>query len=118
MTKKNITKKLRAKRHHKIRMSVVGTAKRPRLAIFKSSQHVYAQVINDEKGTTLAAASDLELKKSKKTKTERASEVGALIASRALEAKLNNVVFDRGGFSYVGRVKALADAARERGLQF
>ena len=117
--KYNSSKKtLRVRRHNKIRMSVIGTSDRPRLAVFKSGLHIYAQLINDETGTTIAAASDIELKDAKKTKTERAAEVGALIATRAESAHIGKIVFDRGGFPYRGRVKALGEAARSKGLQF
>jgi large subunit ribosomal protein L18 len=88
--------------------------------VFRSTQHIYAQVIDDRAGRTLAQASDLEsvLRETSGTKTDRAREVGTLLARRAKEAGLENVVFDRGGFAYAGRVKALADAARAEGLVF
>ena len=110
----------RIRRHVRLRKKVSGTTDRPRLAIFRSSQHIYAQVIDDAAGCTLAQASDLEvtLRESAGTKTERARQVGALVARRAKEAGLEAVVFDRGGFAYSGRVRALADAAREEGLVF
>ena len=110
----------RIRRHERLRKKVAGTAERPRLAVFRSSQHIYAQVIDDRAGRTLAAASDLEtaLKAGEGTKTERAKQVGALLAQRAKEAGIEAVVFDRGGFAYAGRVQALADAAREEGLVF
>ena len=110
----------RIRRHERLRKKVQGTAERPRLAVFRSAQHIYAQVIDDGARRTLAQASDLEpvLRAAVGTKTERARQVGALLARRAREAGLDAVVFDRGGFEYAGRVKALADAAREEGLVF
>jgi len=109
----------RRRRHHRVRKTVRGSASRPRLAVFKSNKYIYAQVINDDGGTTLAAASSAEtgLKKSSFT-TETAAEVGKLIAARAGDMGVDVVVFDRGGFPYHGRIKALADAAREGGLKF
>ncbi len=110
----------RIRRHVRLRKKVSGTAERPRLAVFRSGQHIYAQVIDDKAGRTLAQASDLEagLRDGGGTKTERARKVGALVAQRAKQAGLDAVVFDRGGFEYAGRVQALADAAREEGLVF
>ena len=110
----------RERRHLRLRKKVAGTPERPRLAVFRSVTHIYAQVIDDVAGRTLAAASDLEtdLKTATGTKTEAAKRVGALLAERAKNAGVSQVVFDRGGFQYHGRVKALADAAREAGLSF
>lgn len=110
----------RVRRHLHIRKRLSGTPERPRLAVFRSLSHIYAQVIDDVEGRTLAAASDLDanLKGSKSTKTDAAKRVGALVAERAKNAGVAAVVFDRGGFHYHGRVKALADAAREAGLDF
>jgi large subunit ribosomal protein L18 len=110
----------RQKRHSRIRLHLAGTADRPRLAVFRSLNHIYAQVIDDASGRTLAAAStvDRELKGSKATKTEEAAVVGRLIAGRAKAAGVERVVFDRAGFRYHGRIKSLADAAREAGLDF
>src|SRR5262249_24823791 len=107
-------------RHLRLRKRVNGTQERPRLAVFRSLSHIYAQVIDDTAGKTLAAASDLEadLKKVKGSKSEVAKKVGALVAERAKGPGVTQVVFDRGGFQYHGRVKALADAAREAGLSF
>jgi large subunit ribosomal protein L18 len=98
----------------------MGTPERPRLAVYRSLSHIYAQVIDDTAGITLAAASDLEadLKKASGSKSEVAKQVGALVAQRATNAGIRQVVFDRGGFQYHGRIKALADAARETGLSF
>ena len=113
---------IRTRIHRRIRKRMTGTADRPRLAIFRSQSHIYAQVINDETGTTLCAASSLDevLKKDMKrgATVAAAKAVGKLIADRAKEKSVERVVFDRGGFLYHGRIKALADAAREGGLQF
>ena len=110
----------RRKRHQRIRLHLAGTQDRPRLAVFRSLNHIYAQVIDDATGTTLAAASTVEkdLRGSKTTKTEEAAVVGRLLAERAKAAGVEHVVFDRAGFRYHGRVKSLADAAREDGLEF
>jgi large subunit ribosomal protein L18 len=110
----------RRKRHERIRLTLAGTDVRPRLAVFRSLNHIYAQVIDDASGRTLAAAStvDKELKGSKKTKSEEAAVVGRMVAERAKAAGVERVVFDRAGFRYHGRIKSLADAAREAGLEF
>jgi len=110
----------RRKRHERIRLHLAGTEVRPRLAVFRSLNHIYAQVIDDTSGRTLAAAStvDKELKGSKATKSEEAAVVGRLVAQRAKAAGIERVVFDRAGFRYHGRIKSLADAAREAGLEF
>jgi large subunit ribosomal protein L18 len=110
----------RVRRHIRLRKTVVGTAARPRLAVFRSLTHIYAQVIDDAQGRTLAAASSLEktLKDGKGNKTERAKAVGGAIAKKAIDAGVTDVVFDRGGNRFHGRVKALAEAAREAGLKF
>jgi large subunit ribosomal protein L18 len=110
----------RRKRHDRIRLRLEGTESRPRLAVFRSNIHIYAQVIDDGTGKTLAAASTVEkeLRGSKQTKTEEAAVVGRLIAERAKTAGIERVVFDRAGFRYHGRIKSLADAAREAGLDF
>jgi large subunit ribosomal protein L18 len=109
----------RARRHRRVRGKVSGTAERPRLVVFRSNRGIEAQLVNDLEGRTLAAASWLNLKKSfKGSKTEQASEVGKLLAANAKKAGIESVVFDRGGYLYHGRVKALADAAREGGLSF
>ncbi len=106
-------------RHARVRKRVVGTSARPRLAVFRSNKHIYAQVINDEAGRTIASASSLEGDlRAKNLTVETAGEVGKLVAQRAKEAGVEVVVFDRGGFPFHGRVKALADAARESGLEF
>ena len=110
----------RQKRHDRIRLRLEGTAARPRLAVFRSNNHIYAQVIDDASGRTLATASTVEkeLRGSKQTKTEEAAVVGRLVAERAKSAGVEHVVFDRAGFRYHGRIKSLADAAREAGLDF
>ena len=110
----------RHKRHERIRLRLEGTPSRPRLAVFRSLNHIYAQVIDDSSGKTLAAASSLEkeLRSGSGNKTKEAAEVGKLIAARAKSAGVERVVFDRAGFRYHGRVKSLADAAREAGLDF
>jgi len=93
-----------------------GTAKRPRLCVFRSNQHIYAQLIDDDKGKVIVSAGDLDIKKGQKS--EKSKEVGKLIAKKAQEKKIDTVVFDRSGFPYHGRIKALADGAREGGLKF
>lgn len=107
----------RLQRHRRIRARVVGTADRPRLAIFRSLKHITAQLIDDQAGRTLAVASDRELKKGG-TKSERAKLVGEQIATKAKAVKIVSVVFDRGGYLFHGRVKALAEGARAGGLKF
>ena len=110
----------RVRRHLRVRGKVRGTAERPRLAVFRSITHTYAQVIDDRKGVTLAAASSLDeaLKVKNGANKDAATEVGKLIAERAIAAGVKTVVFDRGGYQYHGRVAALASAAREGGLSF
>ncbi len=108
----------RSRVHLRIRKKVVGTEARPRLAVFRSLKHIYAQVIDDGNGRTMAAASSREKGRSGGGRKDGAAEVGKLIASRCKEKGIESVVFDRGGFKYHGRVKALADAARESGLKF
>jgi large subunit ribosomal protein L18 len=121
MTKKTRTEG-RLRRHERVRKNVTGTPTRPRMSIFRSLAEIYAQVIDDEAGSTLAAASsvDHELREQLKglKKTEQARLVGQLVGKRALEKGVKQVVFDRGGFRYIGRVKALADGARAAGLDF
>lgn len=106
----------RAKSHRKIRTRMMGTALRPRLCVFKSDSHTYAQLIDDDAKKVLVAVSDIKIVKGKKA--EKALEVGRAIASQALAKKIESVVFDRGGFVFHGRVKAVADGAREGGLKF
>ncbi len=112
----------RARRHLRVRKTVKGAPERPRLSVFRSSVHIYAQVIDDSARRTLAAASDIEpgirATRDGKRKTELATAVGKLVAERARAAGVGRVVFDRGGYKYHGRVKALAEAAREAGLEF
>ncbi len=110
----------RVKRHERLRLRLAGTEARPRLSVFRSLSHIYAQVIDDTSGTTLAAASSVEtgLRGTTGTKTEDAKRVGALVAERAKKAGVDQVVFDRAGFKYHGRVRSLAEAAREAGLDF
>ena len=112
----------RIRRHERVRKNVAGTPDRPRISVFRSQGDIYAQVIDDEAGHTLAAASsvDHELREKLKglKKTEQAKLVGELVAKRAIEKGVKQVVFDRGGFRYIGRVKALADGARSAGLDF
>jgi large subunit ribosomal protein L18 len=110
----------RTKRHQRLRLTLAGTPDRPRLAVFRSLAHIYAQVIDDRSGTTLAAASSLDgsLKGASGTKIDEAKAVGKLVAERAKAAGVDKVVFDRAGFKYHGRVRSLAEAAREAGLDF
>ncbi len=109
----------RQRRHRRVRKSVTGTTSRPRLAVYRSNRYIYAQVIDDQVGRTVAAASSQEAPLRTKTlSADTAGEVGKLVAERAKEAGISAVVFDRGGFKYHGRIKALADAAREAGLEF
>ena len=122
MLKKIDKNQKRKERHYSIRNKVVGTPERPRLNIFKSSKHIYAQVIDDATGITLASAStqDKELRDqvAELTKTDAAKLVGKTVGERAKDKGINTVVFDRGGYLYHGRVKVLADGARESGLEF
>ena len=108
----------RIRRHKRVRGKVSGTAERPRLVVFRSNRGIEAQLVDDLEGKTLAAASWLQLKAGKGSKTAQAAEVGKLLAQNAKKAGVETVVFDRGGYLYHGRVKALADAAREGGLKF
>jgi len=106
----------RKRRHGKIRSRVIGTAKLPRLSVFRSNKFIYAQLIDDEKQATIASASDFGLKG--KTKTERATQAGSNLAKMANDKKIKSIVFDRGGFIYAGRVKAFAEAVRASGIKF
>ena len=123
MAKTNPVYVARKRRHGRVRKRVSGTPERPRLNVYRSTSHIYAQVIDDTQGVTLASASSLELanKASKeiegKTKVEQSALVGKKVAERALEAGITQVVFDRGGYKYHGRVKALAEGSREGGLK-
>lgn len=122
MIQKESRSEVRAKKHLKIRRKLHGTAQRPRLAVFRSDKHIYAQIIDDIKGATLVSASTLDkdiAKQLEKTNNvEAAKVVGEVVAKRALDKGVSEVVFDRGGYVYHGKIKALADAAREAGLQF
>jgi large subunit ribosomal protein L18 len=113
-------KAVRFKRKRRIRSNVFGTAEKPRFAVFKSNTHIYAQLIDDDKGTTLVSASSLEKEQRGSTRSNLtgAKTIGALLAKRAKDKKIDHVVFDRAGYIYHGKVKALADAAREAGLKF
>lgn len=111
---KKLEKRIRLKK--KIRTKVFGTNERPRLSIFRSNKFLYAQIINDEKGVTVISSSDIDMKTG--TKTERSITVGNNLAKTAIAKGIKSVVFDRNGFKYTGRVKALADAARASGLEF
>ena len=117
MIKRQDRKVNRSKRHKRVRVHVSGTPERPRLAVFRSLNHIYAQLIDDGESRTLASASTVELK-AKGDGVAEAAEVGKAIAAKAKAKGLKSVVFDRGGFLYHGRIKALADAAREAGLEF
>ena len=122
MVSKESRSKIRVNKHRRLRNRLSGTPNRPRLAVFRSNNHMYAQIIDDVAGNTLVAASTLqkdvkaELKKT--NDVDAAAYLGTVIAKKALEKGITEVVFDRGGFIYQGKVKALADAAREAGLQF
>ena len=118
MIKNESRNELRKKRHARVRNKVYGTASMPRLNVFRSNSQIFAQIIDDEKGTTLVSSSSLNLKIKNGGNIEGAKLVGKDIAEKALKKKINTVVFDRGGYLYHGRVKALADAAREAGLEF
>lgn len=119
MVQKADKNKVRQKRHLRVRKKVFGTAERPRLNVFRSLAHIYAQVIDDEKGITLAAASSMDKDfEGKGGNIEAAKKVGLSIAKKALDKGIKQVVFDRGGYIYHGRVAALAEAAREGGLEF
>lgn len=119
---KRTSRDLRIRRHRRLRKKVEGTTGRPRLSVFRSNTHIYAQVIDDSIGQTLVAAAtvekDVRSQNDGRTKIDEAKEIGRLVAERALNAGIKQVVFDRGGFKYHGRIKALADAAREAGLSF
>ena len=108
----------RQRRHRRVRGKVAGTAERPRLVVTRSNRGILAQLVDDANGRTLASASWLQVKSFKGNKTAQAGEVGKLLAQKAKDAKIQSAVFDRGGYLYHGRVKALADAAREGGLKF
>lgn len=117
MIKKTPRKNIRTRKHWRMRYKIKGIPERPRLAVFRSAKHIYAQIIDDTVGNTLVAASTLEFE-AEGTKTEAAKQVGEMVAKKALEKGITKVVFDRGGNIYHGRIKALADGAREAGLDF
>lgn len=116
----NTKQEKRIRRHRRIRARIMGTKERPRLAVFRSINHIYAQLIDDEKNKILVSVNDLKLSSSKKVsgKVNKAKEVGKLIAEEAKKIKIEKVVFDRGGFFFHGKIKALADGAKEGGLKF
>ncbi|MBQ3512880.1 MAG: 50S ribosomal protein L18 [Lachnospiraceae bacterium] len=122
MVSKESRSKVRAKKHMRLRSRLSGTAQKPRLAVFRSNNHMYAQIIDDTVGNTLVSAStlqkDVKAELEKTNNVDAAAKLGTVIAKKALEKGITTVVFDRGGFIYQGKIKALADAAREAGLEF
>lgn len=122
MVNKKSRSEVRVKKHMRVRNHLSGTAERPRLAVFRSNNHMYAQIIDDTVGNTLVSAStlqkDVKAELEKTNNVEAAAKLGEVIAKKALDKGITNVVFDRGGFIYQGKIKALADAAREAGLEF
>ena len=116
MDKNKVKAEKRKRRHRKVRAKVIGTAKRPRLCIFKSNKYIYTQIIDDEKQKTLASASSLKMKAN--GLLEKAEKIGEEIAKKAKDLKIKKVVFDRGGYIFTGRVKAFAESARKGGLEF
>ncbi len=122
MVSKQSRSKVRVKKHNRLRNRFAGTAERPRLAVFRSNNHMYAQIIDDTVGKTLVAAStvekDVKAELEKTNDVDAAAYVGSVVAKRAIEKGIKEVVFDRGGFIYQGKIQALADAAREAGLEF
>ena len=122
MVNKESRQKIREKKHYRLRNHISGTAERPRLAVFRSNNHMYAQIIDDTVGKTLVSAStlqkDVKAELEKTNNVDAAAYLGTVIAKKAIEKGINTVVFDRGGFIYQGKIKALADAAREAGLEF
>ena len=122
MVKKESRQKVRVKKHNRVRNRFSGTPERPRLSVFRSNNHMYAQIIDDTVGNTLVAASTLEkdvkAELEKTNNVDAAAYLGTVIAKRAIEKGIKTVVFDRGGFIYQGKIAALADAAREAGLEF
>lgn len=120
MINKENKNEIRVKRHKRIRANISGTAERPRMDVYRSTSHIYVQIIDDVKGVTLVSSSTMAkgIDVKGKTKTEAAKAVGADVAAKALKAGITEVVFDRGGYLYTGRVQALADAARDAGLKF
>ena len=122
MVSKKSRAEIRAKKHRRLRNHISGTAERPRLAVFRSNNHMYAQIIDDTVGKTLVSAStvqkEVKAELEKTNNVDAAAYLGTVIAKKAIEQGINTVVFDRGGFIYQGKIKALADAAREAGLEF
>ncbi len=122
MVKKESRQEVRVKKHNRIRNRFSGTAERPRLAVFRSNNHMYAQIIDDTVGNTLVSActleKDVKAELEKTNNVDAAAYLGTVIAKRAIEKGIKTVVFDRGGFIYQGKIAALADAAREAGLEF
>lgn len=120
MIKKDNKNEIRKKRHLRVRSKISGTAEMPRLNVYRSTTHIYAQIVNDETGKTLVSSSSIAkgVDVKGKTKTEASVVVGKDLAAKAIKAGIKQVVFDRGGYLYTGRVKALADAARDGGLEF
>ena len=122
MVSKKSRSEVRVNKHRKLRNRFSGTAERPRLAVFRSNNHMYAQIIDDTVGTTLVSAStvqkDVKAELEKTNNVDAAAYLGTVISKKAIEKGINTVVFDRGGFIYQGKIKALADAAREAGLEF
>lgn len=122
MVSKESRTKVRVNKHRKLRNRLTGTTQRPRLAVFRSNNHMYAQIIDDTVGNTLVSAStlqkDVKAELEKTNNVDAAAHLGTVIAKKALEKGITSVVFDRGGFIYHGKIKALADAAREAGLEF
>ena len=122
MVSKKSRTEVRVKKHNRMRNHLAGTAQRPRLAVFRSNNHMYAQIIDDTVGNTLVSAStldnDIKAELEKTNNVDAAAKLGTVIAKKALEKGITSVVFDRGGFIYQGKIKALADAAREAGLNF
>lgn len=116
MDKNKLKTESRKRRHRRVRSKVIGTASKPRLCVYKSNKYIYAQIIDDENNKTLAASSSLKLKAN--SLLENATKVGKEIAIKAKNLKVMRVVFDKGGYIYAGKIKALADAAREEGLKF
>ena len=116
---KETKKEKRNKRHKRVRAKISGTSKKPRFSVFRSTKYIYGQLVDDEKGKTLVSASCRELKAKKgQTKIEKAKQVGEIIAKKSLEKKIKEVVFDKGGYKYHGRVKSMAEGARSQGLKF
>lgn len=118
MIKKESRNSMRKIRHDRVRAKVFGTVEVPRLNVFRSNTNIYAQIIDDENGKTLVSASSLDLKLSNGSNIEAATKVGEAVAEKAVKAGITKVVFDRGGYQYHGRVQALAEAARSKGLEF